>query len=65
MIAHGIPQYPWQIVATDLFVWNGDDYLLVVDYYSRFWEVVKLPNTKSVTIIGKIKVFSPVMAYLR
>ena len=57
MIAHEIPQYPWQIVATDLFVWNGDDYLLVVDYYSRFWEVAKLPNTKSVTIIGKIKVF--------
>ena len=57
MIAHEIPQYPWQIVATDLFVWNGDDYLLVVDYYSRYWEIAKLPNTKSVAIIGKIKVF--------
>ena len=37
-------------------MWNGDDYLLVVDYYSRFWEVAKLTNTKSASIIGKIKV---------
>ena len=60
MIAHEIPQYPWQIVATYLFVWNGDDYLLVVDYYSRHWEVAKLSNTKSASIIGKLKgIFCP------
>ena len=32
MISHEIPQYPWQIVATDLFVWNGVNYVVVVDY---------------------------------
>jgi hypothetical protein len=35
--------------------WNGDDYLLVVDYYSRFWEMFKVSNTKSSTIIAKMK----------
>ena len=34
MLLLEIPNYPWQIVATDMFLWNGDDYLLVVDYYS-------------------------------
>ena len=38
MLPHEIPKYPLQTVATDMFLWNGDDYLLVVDYYSRFWD---------------------------
>ena len=52
MLLSEIPKYPWQIVATDMFFWNGDDYLLVVDYYSRFWEV---SSTKSSAIITKMK----------
>jgi transposase InsO family protein len=56
MFPHEIPKYPWQIVATDIFFWNGDDYLLVVDYYSRFWEMFKISNTKSYTINAKMKI---------
>ena len=55
MVPHEIPKYPWQIAATDMFYWNGDDYLLLVDYYSKFWEIIKVPNTKSTTIIAKLK----------
>ena len=55
MVPHEIPKYLWQIVATDMFFWNGDDYLLVVDYYSRFWEIFKVSNTKSSAIIAKMK----------
>ena len=43
------------MVATDLFTLDNSDYLLVVDYYSRFLEVVKLPNTKSATVIMYLK----------
>ena len=32
----------WELVSTDLFKWNGDDYLLVVDSYSCFIEIAKL-----------------------
>ena len=51
----GITSRPWEAVATDLFVLNGDDDLLVVDYYSRYPEIEKLENTLSSTIIRKLK----------
>jgi len=57
MIPHEIPQYPWQIAATDLFTWNGGNYIVVVDYYSRYWEVSSLHNTTSTSVIEKLKQF--------
>ena len=33
-----VPSRPWELVSTDLFKWNGNDYLLVVDSYSRICE---------------------------
>ena len=55
MLPHTILKYPWHIVATDMFYWNNDDYLLFVDYYSRFLEIFKTTNTKSPAIIDKMK----------
>lgn len=52
---HKVPEYPWQIVATDLFMWNNANYVLVVDYYSLFFEVHKLGNTTSDSVINKLK----------
>jgi transposase InsO family protein len=46
---------PWQSVATDLFVWNITNYVLVVDYYSNYFEIAQLANTKSSTVIQHIK----------
>ena len=28
--------HPWAKVATDIFYFNGDSYLLIIDYTSRF-----------------------------
>lgn len=36
---HDIPEIPWSIVATDLFEWNGQHYLVLVDSYSGWFEV--------------------------
>jgi transposase InsO family protein len=46
---------PWETVATDLFHWEQKDYLLVVDYYSRYVEVAKLDDTKRRTVVNHTK----------
>ena len=40
-----LPEHPWQKVASDLFQLHGNTYLLVVDYFSQYPEVVKLTTT--------------------
>ena len=51
-----LPQRPWQLIATDLYILEKVTYLLVVDYYSRYVEVVALPkSTSSSKIIQALK----------
>ncbi|KAK7102371.1 hypothetical protein V1264_020601 [Littorina saxatilis] len=52
--SHSIPSRPWQKVATDLFNWNSKDYLVTVDYYSRYFEVDQLHSTTSSAVIQKL-----------
>ena len=52
---HPVPSYLWEVVGTDIFHWNNHDYLLVVDYYSRYCEVVKLKSMKAECIITEMK----------
>lgn len=46
----------WQVVATDLFSWEGQDFVTIADYYSRYFEVYLLRNTLAGTVIQQIKV---------
>ena len=55
LIVSQIPNYPFEVVEADLFYWNSQDFLLIVDYYSRYWEIEKLYTTQSVTVIRKLK----------
>ena len=55
MIPFRVPTKPWELVATDLFTWDKSEYVLIVDYNSRFFEVAKLPDTKSITVITHVK----------
>lgn len=51
-----LPERPWQLIATDLFELNKNTYLLIVDYYSRYVEVITLhKNTSSVAVIQALK----------
>ena len=55
LIPHDVPDYPWMKLATDLFELNGKDYIIVIDYYSKFVEVTHLYNTISKSVIKAIK----------
>ena len=51
-----LPERPWKLIATDLFILKKLTYLLVADYYSRYVEVVALPkSTSSSTVIQALK----------
>ena len=55
LIATPFPQLPWQKVGVDLFTWEGAKYLLLIDYYSRYIEVTKLPSETSNDVIERMK----------
>ena len=53
--ASDVPQYPFWMVGSDLLNCNGQDFALVLDYYSRCWDIEKLYKTDSATVIKKLK----------
>ena len=55
MIASSLPDYPWQIIETDLFQHKRTTYLLVVDYFSRYPEFAKLTDTTSKGVIAALR----------
>lgn len=50
-----LPERPWQKVGVDLFTLNNSNYVLLVDYYSRFVEMAKLTPTRSEDVIVHLK----------
>ena len=40
-----VPKHPWTKIATDIFHFKNESYLLLVDYTSRFPIVCKLTST--------------------
>lgn len=55
LMSHEVPSRPWAKVGTDLFVFDNKNYLITVDYWSNFWEIDYLIDTKSTTVIKKLK----------
>ncbi|XP_053402903.1 uncharacterized protein K02A2.6-like [Mercenaria mercenaria] len=55
MIQTPLPDRPWQTVATDIFTWQGKDFIVLVDYYSRYFELSQLTSTRAQNIIQKLK----------
>lgn len=52
MIYSPLQDYPWQKLGWDLFYMNAHNYLVVVDYYSRF---IQLRSTTSKAVIESMK----------
>ena len=55
LLPHAIPERPWSKVGADIFHFEGDNYLLVVDYYSKFPEVAFLKDITSHSVIEQLK----------
>ena len=59
-----LPKYLWQGVGTDPFELKAN-YLLVVDYFSRYPVVLQLTSTTSVSVISTLKLCSWDMGFPR
>ncbi|KAL0149497.1 hypothetical protein M9458_055285 [Cirrhinus mrigala] len=55
LIPTEFPERPWTKVGTDLFQWKNDQYLLVIDYFSRFVEIAKLSSTTAACVVTHLK----------
>ena len=48
---HEIPNRPWSKVASDIFEWKKEQYLVLVDYYSDWIEFDPMKNQTDAEII--------------
>ena len=55
LMPSSLPERPWQRLGSDLFQFQGDTYLIMVDYYSRWIEIKKLVSQTSESIIFAMK----------
>ncbi|KAK3107078.1 hypothetical protein FSP39_006562 [Pinctada imbricata] len=55
LMTTNLPSRPWEKLGTDMFAYKRSQYLLVIDYYSRYVEVAKLTSTSSETIVNHLK----------
>ena len=55
LLPHPIPTHPWQKVGIDFFALGGKDFLLIVDYYSKYPEVMQMCSKTAQATIAKLK----------
>ena len=49
-----IPPHPWHTLGSDLFYFQRIDFLVVVDYFSKYLIVRKIPNSTSSAVIKEL-----------
>lgn len=55
LMPHPVPEYPWQKVGMDIMTIKGHDYLVVVDYFSKYPEVAKMEYKTAACVILHLK----------
>ncbi|XP_030834726.1 uncharacterized protein K02A2.6-like [Strongylocentrotus purpuratus] len=55
LLQHEVPHHPWETVGTDLFHFEGDKYLIVIDYRSKFPFVRKVRGGCTSSTIVRIR----------
>ena len=49
-----VPPHPWHTIGSDLFYFQRIDFLVVVDYFSKYLIVRKIPNSTSSAVIREL-----------
>lgn len=55
LVSHPVPERAWSKLGMDLFHFRDADYLLVVDYFSKYPEIAKLSDMTSKSVIAVLK----------
>lgn len=55
LLSHEPPSRPWEKVGVDLFNFRGQDYCILVDYLTNYFEIDRLPSKKVTDIIYCLK----------
>ncbi len=55
LISHERPDIPWHKLGTDVFHFDDKNFILVVDYYSNYFEIAHLRDMSSKETIIKLK----------
>ena len=50
-----LPSRPWEKLGIDLCLYGGQNYLVMVDYYSRWIEVLHVKSTTTAACVAKMK----------
>ena len=50
-----LPKRPWSVVAQDLYIHDGNNYLLTVDAFSGYWEVDEMTQMTAEAVVHKTK----------
>ena len=54
--SHPIPTRPWQYLASDIFTWESRNFLVTVDFYSRWFEIDELRSMTTAAVTRKLQV---------
>ena len=55
LLPHSVPERPWEVVGSEIMTLKGRDYLVVVDYYSKYPELALLNDKTAGTIVTHLK----------
>ena len=55
MYQRDLPSSPWELLGSDIFDFNGNKYLAVGDYYSKFPIIRRLSSETSSSVIKELK----------
>ena len=55
LLPHEPAALPWEVVGTDIFQFAGHSYLIIVDFYSKYFEVELLRQPTTMCVINSMK----------